>query len=42
MFSQENCNTQIQVYTIQRLEFETGKTSEACNIVRWEGNCRRP
>ena len=30
----------MQVYTIQRLELETGKTCEACSIVHWEGTSR--
>ena len=39
----KNRDKQIQVYTIQQhLELETGKTSEACSIVHWEGTCRRP
>ena len=42
MFFNKNRNTQIQVYTIQRLELETDKTCETCSIVHWEGTCRRP
>ena len=38
----KNRNTQIQVYTIQRLELETDKTCETCSIVHWDGTCRRP
>ena len=38
----KNRNTQTQVYTLQRLELETGKTCEACSTVHWEGTCRRP
>ena len=38
----KNCNSQKQVYTMQHLELETGKTYEACSIVQWEGACRRP
>ena len=42
MFFHKNRNTQTQVYTIQRLQLETGKTCEACSIVHWEGTGRRP
>ena len=42
MFFHQNRNPQIQVYTIERLELETGKICEASNIVHWEGTCRRP
>ena len=42
MLFHKNRNTQIQVYTIQHLKVETGKTCEACSIVHWEGTCRRP
>ena len=42
MFFYKNRNTQIQVYSIQRLELETDKICEACSIVHWEGTCRRP
>ena len=38
----KNCNSQKQVYTMQHLELETGKTYEACSIVYWEGASRRP
>ena len=38
----KNCNSQKQVYTMQHLELETGKTYEACSIVHWEGASRRP
>ena len=41
-FFHKNRNTQIQVYTIQRLELDTDKTCEAYSIVHWEGTCRRP
>ena len=42
MYARNNIFKQMQVYTIQRLELETGKTCEACSIVHWEGTCRRP
>ena len=38
----KNRNTQMQVYTIQRLELKTDKTCETCSIVHWDGTCRRP
>ena len=41
MLFHKNRNTQIQVYTIQQLELEAGKTFEACSIVHWEGISRR-
>ena len=41
MLFHKNCNTQIQVYTIQHLELETGENCEACSIVHWERTCRR-
>ena len=37
MFFHKNRNTQIQVYTIQRLELKTGKNCDACSIVHWQG-----
>ena len=42
MFFHKNRNTQIQAYTIQLLELESGKTCEVSSIVHWEGTCRRP
>ena len=42
MIFHNNRNTQIQIYTIQHLEIETGKACEACCIVFWEGSSRRP
>ena len=42
MFFHKNRNTQIKVYTMQRLELETGKTCEAYSTVHWEETCRRP
>ena len=42
MFFHKNRNTQIQVYTIQSLELDSGKTCGACSMVLWEGTCRRP
>ena len=33
MLFHKNRNTQIQVYTIQHLKLETGKTCEACSII---------
>ena len=42
MLFHKNRNTQIQVYTKQHLELETGKTCKAYSIVHWEGACRRP
>ena len=41
MFFHKNCNTQIQVYAIQRLELETSKTCEAYSIIHWVGACRK-
>ena len=42
MFFHKKRNTQMQVYTIQRLELETGKTCGACSIDHWERTCGRP
>ena len=42
MLFHKNRNTQIQVYTMQHLELENGKTCKACSVVHWEGTCRRP
>ena len=35
MLFHKNRNTQIQVYTIERLELETYKTCEAHSIIHW-------
>ena len=35
-------NKQIEVYAIQHLELDTGKSCESCSIVHCEGTCRRP